>query len=822
MKKTLSFTLCTIFILILSLSAFSINSSAATLPSQYNNNAENPMYVTSVKNQYEYGVCWAFSAISCCESEAIKNHGADKNTLDLSELHLAYFAYNGERIGTGDTVSVENVPYYEIGGDISLAMLTLSNWIGLVSENTAPFEDFLENPNITLDPSLAYKRPEYYIKNAYRYSYATDIALIKQAIMDFGAIQTGYFADDTFLNPTTSAYYCPQSYTMNHAISVIGWDDNYPKENFSGSSRPTNNGAWLVKNSWGEEQGIGGYFWLSYEDKSIQDAVAYDVEPASTFLANNNYQHDGGFSLTYYSYEKINAANVFTAKDNESIVTVSVFAHKANNTPYTLKIYKNPSTLSPQTFTSGQLIYEQSGTLTFSGLNSIDLTSHVPLKKGDTFIVSIETSAILGFDGTQQISDGQQIISQSIVSVQPNQSYISVDGGGFYDLSTAENGARPTNARIKAFTKSDSQTGEATLSSLPTMEPITYGKSLKRSKLSGGEVIDSISGKAIDGKWSFKSENRIVPANATIDVIFTPTDHRYDSIEATISANIIPMIQTMSLNASPTTYKSGEPILFDLTIYNTNLDGITDFGSITYTYRVDDGPEEEFTGPVFEVKDLSGKTLYVTVTVSAVKGKYEENSATLSFPIEQVETETETETVTETETETETDIYTNFYPDFETEDQTFENVTDSYITETFTQEAFTETNEDFTYETEESLTEEATKPFTEPTVTESDSEIFSENLSESVTEETSSEDVYSDTDTKNDEDGKDSENKDDTEDETDDATKETSKEETKNIEDQLSDLLNEDIFGCSSSISLSALCTVFALSAITLTKKRKR
>ncbi len=66
----------------------------------------------------------------------------------------------------------------------------------------------------------------------------------------------------------------PQSYDgdyIGHTISVVGWNDNLSRYRFSNGTGvlPQNNGAWLVRNSWGDNNTMGGYFWLSYEDKYI-------------------------------------------------------------------------------------------------------------------------------------------------------------------------------------------------------------------------------------------------------------------------------------------------------------------------------------------------------------------------------------------------------------------------------------------------------------------------------------------------------------------------------------------------------------------------
>ena len=67
------------------------------LPASFNTDYNDMPYSTSAKTQEKFGLCWAFAAVACAEADAIKNHGADKNEIDLSEWHLAYFSYNGTR-----------------------------------------------------------------------------------------------------------------------------------------------------------------------------------------------------------------------------------------------------------------------------------------------------------------------------------------------------------------------------------------------------------------------------------------------------------------------------------------------------------------------------------------------------------------------------------------------------------------------------------------------------------------------------------------------------------------------------------------------------
>ena len=61
-----------------------------------------------------------------------------------------------------------------------------------------------------------------------------------------------------------TAYYCDDtSKTTNHSVLIVGWDDNYSASNFNSKCRPSSDGAWLIRNSWGDCNSMGGYFWIS-------------------------------------------------------------------------------------------------------------------------------------------------------------------------------------------------------------------------------------------------------------------------------------------------------------------------------------------------------------------------------------------------------------------------------------------------------------------------------------------------------------------------------------------------------------------------------
>lgn len=86
--------------------------------------------------------------------------------------------------------------------------------------------------------------------------------------MNGGALGTSIHADainySTYYNETNSALYYYGSGKVDHDVAIVGWDDNYSRNNFN--TVPPNNGAWIIRNSWGSGWGDNDYFYLSYYD----------------------------------------------------------------------------------------------------------------------------------------------------------------------------------------------------------------------------------------------------------------------------------------------------------------------------------------------------------------------------------------------------------------------------------------------------------------------------------------------------------------------------------------------------------------------------
>ena len=81
-------------------------------------------YLQEVRNQSPYGSCWTFSVMGALESNYLKQ-GID--SLDLSELHLAWFTYNDPNSGYSFYTTKTGSNILNSGGSILIQVVHKNN-----------------------------------------------------------------------------------------------------------------------------------------------------------------------------------------------------------------------------------------------------------------------------------------------------------------------------------------------------------------------------------------------------------------------------------------------------------------------------------------------------------------------------------------------------------------------------------------------------------------------------------------------------------------------------------------------------------------------
>ena len=312
--------------------------------------------VTSVKNQSTCGCCWAFATMGSVESRWLE---LGLGTYDLSEQNLK----NGHGFEK-DACS---------GGNSWMSTAYFTRGDGPVLETNDPY-----NPNDnTYVPGLI---PVAYVSDA-RFL-PKDDNILKQTIHDSGAVFTDMFWDEAYYNASNFTYYYngPDT-TVNHAVLLVGWDDN--------KSTAAGKGAWIIKNSWGTSFGENGFFYIAYNDTEVNTDPAFWPNRTIYNTATIIHYYDKlgmigavGYSIdTGYGLVKCVAAT----KQNITKLGTWVFG---NNTTVSFTVYDNfnetTTTLSNVLGSIGNQLCNYSGYYTF------DLPSPIAINNGNDFYVKVK------------------------------------------------------------------------------------------------------------------------------------------------------------------------------------------------------------------------------------------------------------------------------------------------------------------------------------------------------------------------------------------------------------------------------------------------
>lgn len=441
----------------------------ALYPGTYNANEEG--FVTDVKNQRNTSLCWAFSLASNLETSLLTR---GQKYYDLSEEQLAYFWANRVNDPLGNTPNdkiTRTQSDYHGTGNGRVASFFLSTWSGMTTEEKVPFQ----SSAVTWPDSLAYDTSAY-MEDAIFSQYTVERT--KQLLMEYNSVSAMIYMLDNYYYPDTASYSCPQSGLVNHAVTIVGWDDTYSKENFPSASGVNNDGAWIVKNSYGKNWGKNGYFYLSYEDKSITNLVSNTA--ATTPAYPNNYFYDGAAAGTVtFPGKTINngyyVSNIFKAtagngKDEElgEIVT----AIPQDNTDFQIQVYTDLKNTSDPT--SGTPAYAEPVDYTqpLAGIHTIHLNTPVKIPQGTFYSVVIRIP-----DGSNKFYVEKTTTSTSwftaTAGIDPDQSFFSTSGKKWYDAGNQYNCCFSVKAHTKTLDSSTVVTPsvEPTPDAKPTVNP---------------------------------------------------------------------------------------------------------------------------------------------------------------------------------------------------------------------------------------------------------------------------------------------------------------------------------------------------------------
>lgn len=392
------------------------------LPSSYDYREQGR--VPALKNQGDLGTCWAFASLLALESTLLP-----EQPVEFSEDHMSL--QNSFQMNQED------------GGEYTMSMAYLLSWQGPVLEREDPYGDGISPDGLT---------PEYHVQEV-RILPEKNLEKIKQAVFLYGGVQSSLYIsldqadrESEYYNPGTAAYYYDGTEKPNHDSVIVGWDDNYPKENFR--IQPEKDGAFLCSNSWGTEFGEDGYYYVSYSDSRIgnQNILYSGVEKAKS--SQHIYQSDlcGWMGQVGYGREDVYFSNVFQAA-GEELLTGAGFYATASDTEYELSVVRDAVAGEPY----GRAVQTVRGTFDDAGYYTVRLPEEVLLEPDERFsiIIHIKTPG-----STQPVAvEYNALGSKTAVDTSDGEGYISADGQNWESIE-AEYGC---NICLKAYTRDAGQ-----------------------------------------------------------------------------------------------------------------------------------------------------------------------------------------------------------------------------------------------------------------------------------------------------------------------------------------------------------------------------
>lgn len=410
--------------------------------------------ITPTRNQGQKNICWVYAPIAAVETNILRkgiDGSATKDNLDFDEMVLSYARFN--RDGLHDQLFLTTDDrglaggMWNSGDNGGNAYAAMTEGYTLVDENSFG-NDVDEN---ALNGALM--QSKYYVKSYQRIP--KEDSVIKRAILKYGAVSFSYVAPSKF----ESKYYSGNS-RANHESLIVGWDDSVSKSGFSPQT-PSKNGAWIVKNSWGNYYGqtqINGVscFYMSYDEPFIKPYVV-DMEMREDY--QNVYHYDGQLSDSTINQPAEKQAAIYEAKLSTSLkreqLTAAAITVNSDNIDVTVSVHRhltvNPGDVNdaqnnPE---QGDVIASKSVHIDNSGYHTIEFDRPVDLEQGEYF--SIVTTCTDADDNPVLIACTRELNNNSV-----NDMTYYFEGGEWASYKQSSNYADTSNysmvARIRAIT----------------------------------------------------------------------------------------------------------------------------------------------------------------------------------------------------------------------------------------------------------------------------------------------------------------------------------------------------------------------------------
>ncbi len=308
-------------------------------------------YTTDTRDQGDSELCWMYSIATAAEHNISKRYGSK---FTVSAAHGGVALSNSIRDGgNGYYTNIAEDPgnsakalQYFTNWNTPIFNYNVCNWESAVEESDYPLSKVQIGAKTFTDSDFINAESLFNVTST-TYLTIYDSYSVKVAIKDYGGAVTyldvGALKMGVDANGEKNSYSQPNIGVSNltHAVTLVGWDDNYSKDNFINT--PPGNGAWLVKNSYEENS----YFWLSYYEGALKENNNYvTVIKGVQKATDNEYMLSYDYFVPAYKKdlvyrENVYLCNVFDISEYRSTynqISKVMFYLKTSGCSYNVKI----------------------------------------------------------------------------------------------------------------------------------------------------------------------------------------------------------------------------------------------------------------------------------------------------------------------------------------------------------------------------------------------------------------------------------------------------------------------------------------------------
>ena len=254
--------------------------------------------ITPVRDQNPCGSCWVFGSVAALETNWLMKNGGDVSTLNLSEQQvLNCTGGNNSCNGGWNNESANYMCTHRIAAEGMYGYTAMDSICGSGNSVASPYKG---------------RRWDWV---------GSSVNELKQAIIDHGSVSTTIWFSDELHNYGGGVYNlenAPPFGQCNHVVQIVGWDDGKQ--------------AWLIKNSWGEGWGEGGFAWIKYGVNYVgTHSIWMEAELTGDLpvVVNNPYQPPStGILFTSSDYNTLRGlyakASIFriASRQNQKVLDV--------------------------------------------------------------------------------------------------------------------------------------------------------------------------------------------------------------------------------------------------------------------------------------------------------------------------------------------------------------------------------------------------------------------------------------------------------------------------------------------------------------------